>query len=80
MSEQTVSNLIHRLRRQYPLGVTTIAPCPQCEKPSRGGDLCHSCITRELADMTGQAQVCHSLDVSLRNVRDYVDMLLEPDL
>lgn len=72
-----VSDLIHRLHRQYPHGVTTMSPCPQCERPSRGGDLCGRCLAAELADVSGQHQAAHCLHTAIKHTRDYTALLIE---
>lgn len=77
--QAAAATLIHRLHRQYPMGVTTMGHCPQCKKPSRGGDLCSDCLTDELGDLTGQKLAARYLQRAIKDVRDYTDMLMEPD-
>lgn len=78
--QATVATLIHRLHRQYPMGVTTMGHCPQCEKPSRGGDLCGRCLTAELADLTGEHQAACCLHTAIKDARDNTALLLEGEM
>lgn len=48
IEKRTAGDLLYLLKRQYPDGVTTFAPCPICGTSSRGGGFCATCIGTEL--------------------------------
>ncbi|WP_263082170.1 hypothetical protein [Endozoicomonas sp. Mp262] len=51
-----IADIKHKLRRQYPLGMTTWGVCShhtECKNAARGSGHCASCCENELANLIG---------------------------
>ena len=53
--ESLVYDLVHLLKRQHPIGVSTWSTCQEegCNKTARGGHTCSSCILSIVGDAIG---------------------------
>jgi len=51
---QQVERLISDIRHQCAPGIHTVRTCQRCGKePSRGGAACATCLTQDMAEITG---------------------------
>ena len=67
---RTTGDLLYLLQRQYPDGVTTLAPCPICGTGSRGGGFCAKCICSELTRRGVHSLLVQGLHSLLERRRD----------
>lgn len=71
-------DLLGVLRRQFPAHMSTMANCPICTNPSRGGDYCKDCIAAELkARGAGEGEIADLLDARdhARQIQHRIDDL-----
>lgn len=70
LSEIPMSDLLHDLMRQYPLGVTTFASCSQgCGGSARGGAACGECLQAELGRRGVPAKLINDLTTACRQMQ-----------
>ena len=79
IQELSVGDLLYRLQKQYPSGVTTMAPCPLCGAAARGGHYCAECLTKELVRRGAKLLSVQSLCASM-SWRQEIDLRVEDEI
>lgn len=68
LTSHTYGDLLHQLKRQYPIGVSTWSHCAAgCGQSARGGGHCSACLSQELKDRGLSGWRLIELHQALRN-------------
>lgn len=80
MSEEKLHNIIHAMRYNYPLQVSTFGNCAikSCNNSARGSGKCGDCCEKELAELTGKPMAANEFHLNTkRNARILSAMIEE---
>ena len=56
-------NILHDLRRNYPIGITTFSTCltTDCSNPARGGGYCANCCEKQMAEFLKDSEIASAI-------------------